>query len=109
MLPHRSVFAGCLLVAILFPPLFEMKWLSHRKRRANAHFREETRAEAVAGGPERNKRLKEQSYWREWWQSPNENRQCELFNLFRTAEANTARSWTVVACNRIEGSRLHPW
>jgi hypothetical protein len=23
MLPHRSVFAGCLLVAILFPPLLK--------------------------------------------------------------------------------------
>jgi hypothetical protein len=26
MLPHRSVFAGCLLVAILVPPL--LKWLA---------------------------------------------------------------------------------
>jgi hypothetical protein len=42
MLPHRSVFAGLLLVAILFPPWLKWSWLSHRKRRANAHFTEET-------------------------------------------------------------------
>jgi hypothetical protein len=42
-------------------------------------------------------------------QSQTDNRQAELFNLFWTAEANTARSWRVFACNRIEGSRLHPW
>jgi len=39
MLPHRSVVAGVFLVAIVFPPWFEMKWLSHEQRRAHAHFR----------------------------------------------------------------------
>ena len=36
MLPHRSVFAGLLLVAIFLPPLLKWRWLSHRKKRANA-------------------------------------------------------------------------
>jgi hypothetical protein len=31
------------LVAILFPPLFEMKLALSRERRANEHFKEETK------------------------------------------------------------------
>ena len=42
VLPHRSVFAGLLLVAILFLPLLNWNWLSHGKRRAKAHLTEET-------------------------------------------------------------------
>jgi hypothetical protein len=38
-IPHRSVVAGLLLVAILLPPLFEMKLALSRTEGANAHFR----------------------------------------------------------------------
>jgi hypothetical protein len=44
MLPHRSVFAGLLLVAIVFPPWLKYSGLSHRKRRAHALFIEEARS-----------------------------------------------------------------
>ena len=50
ILPDRrfNVAASQLVrVAIVFPPLLKWSWLSHRKRKANAHFTEETEARII--------------------------------------------------------------
>jgi len=65
MLPHRSVFAGLLLVAILFPPC----WYEVGSRTGGGEptysSRRKLKAVAVVGVPKRNKRREWQSDWRE--------------------------------------------
>ena len=41
-IPRRSVVAGLLLVAILFPPLFEIKLALSREEESQCTFQEET-------------------------------------------------------------------
>jgi len=53
MLSHHSVFAGFLLVAILFSPLLNCGCLPHWRGRVNRSSRREREAEAVTGVSER--------------------------------------------------------
>jgi hypothetical protein len=47
-IPRRSVVAGLFLVAIWFPPLFEMKLALLREEESQCTFQKETGSKAVA-------------------------------------------------------------